>query len=119
MISNGIDIIEIKRFDKLKNNDTFMKSVFNTNELEYIKKSNNSSKTIAGLYASKEAFLKSLKMGINNYSLLDIEIIHDNNRCPSIILHGQIKKTYSNIKNMSLSISHDGDYAVSIVTLII
>ena len=69
-----------------------MKSIFNTNELEYIKKSNNSSKTIAGLYASKEAFLKSLKMGINNYSLLDIEIIHDYNRCPSIILHGQIKK---------------------------
>ena len=33
MISNGIDIIEIKRFDSLKNKDTFMKSVFNPNEL--------------------------------------------------------------------------------------
>jgi len=119
MISNGIDIIEIKRFDSLKNKDTFMKSVFNPNELEYIKNSGNSSKTIAGLYASKEAFLKSIKMGINNYSLLDIEIIHDNNKCPSIILHNELKKTYSNIKNMSLSISHDGDYAISIVTLII
>ena len=119
MISNGIDIIKIKRFDKLKNNNTFLKSIFNNNEIKYIKQSNNNSSTIAGLYAAKEAFLKSLKMGINNYSMLDIKLIHDNNRAPYIKLHGQLKKTYSNIENMSLSISHDGDYAIAMVTILI
>ena len=58
-------------------------------------------------------------MGINNYSMLDIEIIHDNNRAPYIKLHGQLKKTYSNIENMSLSISHDDYYAIAIVTILI
>ena len=118
MISNGIDIIKINRFDKYKNDLKFLKTIFNDNEIEYIKKSNYSTETIAGLFASKEAFLKALKKGINNYSLLDIEITHDDNKAPSIIIHGEIKKTYKNLSNMSLSISHDGDYAIAIVTLI-
>lgn len=118
MISNGIDIIEIKRFDKYKNDLKFLSTIFNNNEIKYIKKSNYSSNTIAGLFAAKEAFLKSLKKGINNYSLLDIEITHDDNKAPSIILHGELKKTYKNLSNMSLSISHDHEYAIAIVTLI-
>ena len=119
MIQNGIDIVKINRFDKLKDNTNFLNSIFNQNEINYIINSNYNSSTIAGLYASKEAFLKSLHVGINNYSMLDIEIVHDDNKCPSIITHGQLKKTYSNIDNMSLSISHDGDYAIAIVTLLI
>lgn len=117
MISNGIDLIKISRFDKLKNNKSFLNKVFNKSEIKYIEKSNYSLNTIAGIYASKEAFLKAIKCGINDYSLLDIEILHDNNNAPFIKLNGQIKKTYQ-INNMSLSISHDGDYAISIVTLI-
>ena len=118
MISNGIDIIEINRFDKFKNKPNFLETIFNENEIEYIKTSKYNSSTIAGLFASKEAFLKAIKKGINNYSLLDIEITHDDNKAPSIILHGELKKTYKNLSNMSLSISHDGNYAIAIVTLI-
>jgi len=117
MISNGIDLININRFDTLKNNVSFMKKIFNDNEIEYIKKANYNSKTIAGLYASKEAFLKAIKKGINDYSLLDIEVLHDDNNAPYIVLKNQLKKTYPNI-NMSLSISHDKDYAIAMVTLI-
>ena len=117
MISNGIDLINNNRFEKLKKNTTFMNKTFNKSELEYIKKANYSLETIAGLYVSKEAFLKNIKKGINNYSLLDIEVFHDNNNAPYIKLNGQLKKTYQNL-NMSLSISHDSDYAIAIVTLI-
>ena len=64
MISNGIDLAEIKRFDELKNDPKFMNHFFLEGELEYIKKSNNSSSTIAGIYSAKEAFLKAIKKGI-------------------------------------------------------
>ena len=114
MISNGIDLVIINRFDKIKNNKNLLSSIFNKNELKYIEKSNYSSKTIAGMYAAKEAFLKAIKKGINHYSLLDIEISHNDDRCPFIILHNSLKDKYNNI---SVSISHDGDYAISIVTL--
>ena len=120
MISNGIDIVKIDRFDKYKNDLNLMKKLFNESELDYIKNANNSSETIAGLYAAKESFLKALKKGINDYSLLDIEISHNSDRAPFIILHNELKKTYPNIhENMSLSISHDGEYAIAICTLFI
>lgn len=111
MISNGIDIVQISRLDKLKINDNFMKKIFRDNELNYIKKHNNSSKTIAGMYAAKEAFLKAIKKGINDYALIDIEIIHDSNSAPYILLHNTLDN--SNYKSISISISHDGDYAIA------
>ncbi len=115
MINSGIDLIKVDRFETLKNNSKFMNSIFNENELEYIEKSNYSNSTIAGLYSAKEAFLKAIKKGINHYDMKDIEISHNKDTAPFIILHNSLENKY---KNISLSISHDGDYAVSIVTLI-
>ena len=117
MISNGIDIIYINRFEKFIDDTNFLNSIFNDSEIEYIKK-HKKLDTIAGLFAAKEAMLKALKKGINNYSLKDIEILHDSNKAPYIVLHNEIKKDY-NIDNISLSISHDKEYAIAIVTLIL
>lgn len=113
MISNGIDVIKIDRFNTLIDNNKFMNDNFNTNEIKYI---NNNTQTLAGLFCAKEALLKALKKGINNYSLKDIEIIHDSNKAPSFIFHNELD--YLNAYNISLSISHDGDYAVAIASFI-
>ena len=117
MISNGIDLVYIKRFENFIDNDIFLESIFNNEEINYIKK-HKKLDTIAGLFAAKEAMLKALKKGINNYSLKDIEISHDSNNAPFIILHNDIKKECE-IDNISLSISHDNDYAVAIVTVLL
>ena len=116
MISNGIDLVNIHRFQDLVNNKTIMNSIFTEKELQYIQKRNSNLSTIAGLFAAKEAFLKALKKGINHYSMKDIEISHDNNNAPFIILHNQIKKDFL-IENLSLSISHDGDYSIAVVCI--
>ena len=112
----GIDLVNINRFNELKSNHSFMSKVFLPNELEYIKSRNNSIDTIAGIFASKEAFLKAIKMGINNYRLKDIEICHDNNNAPYIILHNELNSMFNN-KCIDVSISHDGEYAIAIVTV--
>ena len=117
MIRNGIDIIYINRFEKYIDDTNFLNSIFNDSEIEYIKE-HKSLDTIAGLFAAKEAMLKALKKGINNYSLKDIEVLHDANKAPYIVLHNEIKKDY-NLDNISLSISHDKEYAIAIVTLIL
>lgn len=109
----GTDIVDIKRFEKLKTDRLFMEKIFLSSELEYIKSRNNNTATIAGIYAAKEALLKAFKMGINNYPLKDIEIMHDSNNAPYIVLHNDIKQ--SNEKEIDVSISHDGDYAIAIV----
>ena len=43
----GVDIVEIKRFNKLYTNDKFMNNIFTKEELDYIKKRENNLSTIA------------------------------------------------------------------------
>ena len=112
----GTDIVKINRFKKLSTNKTFMNKVFLHDELQYIESKNYNIDTIAGLFAAKEAFLKAIKMGINNYSLKDIQISHDNNNAPYILLHSTLKNILIN-KHIDLSISHDGNYAIAIVII--
>ena len=116
MIFTGIDLVVVERFEKLVNNETFIKQNFTDGEIEYIKKS-NSAEVVASLYASKEALLKALHKGINDYPIKDIEIIHPVNDAPYIILHNEIKKNFD-ITNHSLSVSHDGGMVVAVVSIL-
>ena len=113
MISNGIDLVKVDRFDKLKSNNSFMNSIFTEEEIEYIKFRNNDSSTIAGMFAAKEAFLKALKKGIDYCPFKDIKISRDSDNIPFIIFNNN-----QDINNISLSISHDGEYAIAIVSII-
>ena len=115
MLSNGIDLVKIDRFEDLKKDDKFMYKIFTEKEIKYIKFRDWNTATIAGIFAAKEACLKALKKGIDACPLKDIEISHDND-VPFIIFHNNINKSFSNV---SLSISHDGDYAIAIVSIII
>lgn len=112
----GTDIVFIDRFGELLQKDGFKRKVFTKKEIEYIASRDNKMGTIAGIFAAKEAFLKAIKMGINNFDVKDIEISHDDNNAPYIILHNDIKK-YCENKKYDLSISHDGSYAIAIVII--
>ena len=110
MISNGIDIIRVNRRERIKHLD----KIFTLNELEYFKE-HKALETKAGMYAAKEALLKSLGVSLNVYSFLDIEVIHNNYR-PYFVFHNKLEEYIKKESlNFSLSISHDGEYAVASV----
>ena len=113
-MQTGVDLVKIDSFTKLMDNETFINNNFNESEIKYLH-DHYSTQTLAGLYASKEALLKALKKGINNYSLKDIEVLHDENKAPYIKLHNELNNLYKN--NISVSISHDGEYTTSIVLI--
>ncbi|HOJ64761.1 MAG TPA: holo-ACP synthase [Spirochaetota bacterium] len=120
MFGIGIDICNVKRFDRLKENHNFLKRVFSDNELDLCMKRKNVSQCLAARFAAKEAFLKAIGTGIGNgISIKEVIIKKDEKGKPFILLEGNTKKYYEEINggNIHLSISHEKDVAVAVVVI--
>ncbi|MEJ5307470.1 MAG: holo-ACP synthase [candidate division WOR-3 bacterium] len=118
-ISNGIDIIEVKRIkDKFEKNQKFKEKIFTENELNQVKGLEIEYIVLAGKWASKEAFSKALGTGIGKeLDWKDMEIINDINGKPEIRISQNLIKKYK-IDQISLSISHIKDYAIASVFIL-
>lgn len=117
----GIDIVKIDRFDSINNLESFLNKYFVLTEIDYIKQKKYSTQTIAGLYACKEAVLKAFGVGIGSgLSLNEVEITHDKLGAPQIVLTENIKVYLQKFdkKTISVSISHDGEYAISVCQIL-
>lgn len=125
----GIDIVKISRIDKLMKTSKFCERILNEPEIEYaFSKSkveteygfNSVAMTVAGLFASKEAVLKALGIGMRGgYSFKDITIGHNDKGAPIVLLSDKIAPVLKSLgkSNIFLSIAHDGEYAIaSVVT---
>ena len=112
----GIDLIQIKRIESML--ERFGKKSLNRflNEDEIVLSKSNS-KTIAGFWAAKEAISKALGVGISNEcGFKDITIQKTQRNAPYFTLTSNLVKKF-NIKDTSLSITHDGEYAIAVATL--
>ena len=109
----GIDIVEVARFDKHAGNfeSRFCKRVFTQYELEYLKSKKTAS--MAGLFAAKEAVAKALGTGFMGFFPTEIEITHDSNGAPHVILHGNAKHL-ANGSKFIISISHTKTLAAAV-----
>jgi len=113
----GIDIVSISRIEKSieKFGDKAKNRFMTKNEQKWALKPSS----IAGIWASKEAFSKAIGTGIGKeFSFLDIEIVKDKKGKPVINL---LNKTLSNklkYKQIDISITHDGGFAIAAVIII-
>ena len=115
----GIDIVEIKRFEKIFQNERKMKSIFTENEIKYFNLYKNPLEHIAGTFSAKEAVAKAFQTGFNeDITLLNIEIWH-NEKIPYVHLKGKTKEYFdkSNFKKINISISHNKTIATAICIL--
>jgi len=107
----GTDIISIKRFRRRfeKVRAKFERDVFWGEEYA----GNSSAEHLAGIFAAKEAAMKAL--GLCPGAWKDIKITKDSSDRPRLILMGN--KTHA-VKYADLSISHDGNYAIAVVVIV-
>ena len=108
-ISNiGIDIIDIKRFNKhVKNrDDKFLVNNFSESELDYCFAYKDAATHLAGTFAAKEAVFKAL--GKTNILQSAIEIKRELNGRPTAWFKGKIHK------KILVSISHTNEIAMAI-----
>jgi holo-[acyl-carrier protein] synthase len=109
----GIDLVKVERIESMisKFGSKALKKFLNDDEILL---TNNKPNTISGFYAAKEAFSKAIKVGISKHcSFFDIEIKKDKRGAPFLSLSEKIKNKFD-IKETSLSITHDGGFAIAV-----
>lgn len=111
----GIDLIKSSRMESLMERfgEKALQKFLNTNEILLVK----NYKTAAGFWAVKEACSKALGVGIGSEcSFHDIVISKTLKGAPKIELSQKVLQKF-NIKDTSVSITHDGEYAIAIVAI--
>ena len=114
MYSIGTDIIDIVRIEKSASNDRFLSRVFSKKELDFFSKKNNPYPSMAGNWAAKEAFSKTLGTGVRGFSLNEVSVLRDNNGKPFLELSGNALKIAKGL-SFSVSISHTDTLANAVV----
>jgi len=111
----GIDLIKTARMKRLMERfgEQGLSKFLSSEEIRLVK--NHS--TAAGFWAAKEACSKALGCGIGHEcGFHDIILSKSPKGAPQITLSQRVYKAF-NIRNASVSITHDGDYAIAVVAL--
>ena len=122
----GTDIVELQRIKKAldRQGEAFITRVFTSGEQEYCNRLNGRRQidSYGARFAAKEAAAKALGTGVMTKGIVmtDFEVQNDYNGAPVLLLHGEAKR-YANelgVTDISLSLSHDGGYAVAFCTML-
>jgi len=115
VLRTGIDLLEINRLDEL---DTairarFLQRVFTPGELA---DAGDSSASLAGRFAVKEAVAKALGCGIGAVGWQSIEVQRGPQGEPLLLLHGRSQEVADGLglQQWSISISHSRTHAVAV-----
>ncbi len=113
----GTDIVNIQRIKSMidKYGIKFQQRFLTEGEID----SSRRVESLAGLWAAKEAIAKALGCGIGaDLAFHDIIITKDERGAPHFRLTPTAQERHP-IKTSSLSISHDGDFAIAVVAIIL
>lgn len=117
ILGTGIDIIEIKRIERVVNKrDKFLDRFFTLGEKKYFRIDGKvKMESVAGYFAAKEAVTKSIGTGFTGILWKDVEIQKSSLGQPQVILKGKarVEAEKLGVKNILLSISHCKEYAVA------
>ena len=111
----GTDIIQVSRIAQAldRHGESFKKRFLNSDEIVLAHKV----ESLAGFWAAKEAISKALGCGIGSrLGFHDIQLYKDPRGAPYFTLSTQAM-TLHPIRNSSLSISHDGGFAIATVII--
>lgn len=106
----GLDLIEVSRVVKACEKETFLRKCFTAAEIELFE---GDRRRAADNFAVKEAIAKMFGTGFRGISLIEIEVLRDNNGKPYVKLYGkadELARTQG-ITAIHVSISNTKDYA--------
>lgn len=112
----GTDFVEVERIRKSCQRESFVNRVYAEVEKEYFKKFRDPAESMAGSWAAKEAFSKSLGTGVRGFELTEAAVVRDELGCPHLELTGKAEEiARERGLDFSLSITHTKEYASAVV----
>ena len=114
-VQNGVDIVAVERMEKSLQRPGFAARCFSPAEQEYIHSKANPAETAAALWAAKEAFGKAMGVGLSGWAMPDAAVAYTKAGAPYFALSGEAAKLAEGWQ-LALSLSHDGGYALAMVT---
>lgn len=120
----GIDIVEIKRLEKVSRRwgKSFLKKVYTAKELAYARSKRFPYQHLAARFAAKEAIFKALgEVETDFVGWKNVEILNNAYGKPVVHWHGQALRTKEKrgIRDIVVSLSHTENYAVASAMLIL
>lgn len=122
MIQTGVDLVKMARIEAMLNKygERLMTRLFSSAEQASVR---SGVSYYAGRFAAKEAIAKAIGCGIwrHGVTFTDIEILRAASGRPVVRLHGRARERFAAIggKEISVSISHDGDYAMAFAVAVV
>ena len=119
----GVDIIQNYRIKKAIKNKSFVNRIFSKPEITNSKKNNNKTNYFAKRFAAKEAFIKSIGIGIRKgINFKDIYVINDKFGKPNIKFSNKVnnlifKKLKTRNFDIFLSLSDEKNYSIAFVVI--
>ena len=111
----GVDIVVVERIERsmLKHGKKFLQRFLSDEEIALVKRP----ETAAGFWAAKEAVAKALGTGIGEtVGFHDIRLSKSEKGAPSFTLSPNLVETFK-IRATSLSIAHDGGFAIAVAAI--
>jgi holo-[acyl-carrier protein] synthase len=118
IVGLGVDITEISRIQAAidRRGQSFLQRIFTPSEIAYCRKHRNCAERFAGRFAAKEAAMKALGTGwARGVRWVDIEVVREPSGKPTLKLSGATRTIADQlgVKNIAVTITHDGNTALA------
>jgi holo-[acyl-carrier protein] synthase len=118
IVGLGLDIAEIDRIGQAitRRGAAFLERVYTPGEVHYCEQHKNKFERYAGRFAAKEAAMKALGTGWRlGIRWRDIEVTREPSGKPTLQLEGVAREIADRmgVKNISLTITHSGNFALA------
>ncbi len=115
-MSIGIDIVQICRIEKAMKSSKFVHKILTPAEIDA--GTHNSFMHTSASFAAKEAFSKAMGTGLREFKFDDISVMHDELGKPYFVFSQKLTDMLAKkgITEVEVSISHEKDYAIAVVT---